>query len=152
MYAFIISQMGISVTGQEDSICVPSPVFYSWMIFTGTMILYIIWRIWLLVYSQMARQGEVREVQRQNNVAFDEIHSQSSEWYETENNRTFLCVRNPARGEVRRIPMERFREEGNQVSEANSNSDSENSESSGYVMYVSRALMERWHGPIPNAE
>lgn len=78
MYAFIISQMGISVTGQEDSICVPSPVFYSWMIFTGTMILYIIWRIWLLVYSQMARQGEVREVQRQNNVAFDEIHSQSS--------------------------------------------------------------------------
>ena len=73
MYAFIISQMGISVTGQEDSICVPSPVFYSWMIFTGTMILYIIWRIWLLVYSQMARQGEVREVQRQNNVAFDEF-------------------------------------------------------------------------------
>lgn len=56
------------------------------------MILYIIWRIWLLVYSQMARQGEVREVQRQNNVAFDEIHSQSSEWYETENTRTFLCV------------------------------------------------------------
>ena len=153
MYAFIISQMGTSVTGYEDSVCVPSPIFYSWMIFTGMTTLYFIWCGWLVAYSLIIRRGEVREVQTEGNVALNEIPSRVNEWYETENNSTFLCVLNPENDEVRRIPLVRQDERTEGVLEDNSGStESEASENSGEVMYVSRELLERWHGTIPNTE